>query len=48
MKAPRKEKEVGCSQGKEKMVFHEIRRGKEAVVRDRAVEAGRGWIVAGR
>lgn len=50
MKAPRKEKEVGCSQRKEKMVFHEPQRGKEAVVRDRAITAGRagGWIVASR
>lgn len=26
------------------MVFHETQRGKEAVVRDGAAEAGRGWI----
>lgn len=37
MKAPRKEKEVGCSQGKEKMVFCETQRGKEAVVRERGL-----------
>lgn len=30
------------------MVFRETQRGKEVVVRERAMEAGRGWIVAGR
>lgn len=27
------------------MVFRETQRGKEAVVRDEAAEAGRGWVV---
>lgn len=49
MKAPRKEKEVGVFTGeRENGVLWDPAGEGSSSERERAIEAGRGWIVAGR